>query len=279
MYLERYGDLAVVKDINPLYLRFYNFLPNGRYVIEEAQKLNLRLGFNNVFFEYIKPQKQFTITGRIIYRGKVIEPVPLLKDWAYTFFVLNNGCMKIRKYNEIIPRRQFQIHLAIEAGPRLIINEQIVCGFLEEELVYKFGNPTNDIFTQGYSIGELDLLVTIISAHLNADTFNRSIYTRGFISQGIINLKGEIDEEQVQALRRSWYNQGVGPSGMNKTPILNAPDGMEFLKLDYSHRDMEYSNYIDYLIKIISSIYQIAPEEINFSSSGRGGGGKLLFPG
>lgn len=128
MYLEKHGDIKVIRDINPLYLRFYNLLPNGKYVVDEAQKLNLRLGFNNVFFEYNKSIKHFTITGRIIYRGKVIEPVPLMKDWAYTFFILNNGDIKIRKYGEIIPRRQSQIHLAIEAGPRLIVNENITEG-------------------------------------------------------------------------------------------------------------------------------------------------------
>ncbi len=128
MYLEKYEDITVIKDINPLYFRLYNLLPNGKHVIKEAQNLDLRLGFNNVFFEYNKSSIHFTITGRIIYRGKVIEPVPLEKDWAYTFFVLNNKDMKIRKYNEIIPQRQPQIHLAIEAGPRLIINKQAVEG-------------------------------------------------------------------------------------------------------------------------------------------------------
>ncbi len=128
MYLEKHDEIAVIKDINPLYFSFYNFLPNGKYVIEESEKLNLRVGLNNVFFEFNKSITKFTITGRIIYRGKVIEPVPLVKDWAYTFFILNNGDMKIRKYNEIIPRRQPQIHLAIEAGPRLIVNEQVVEG-------------------------------------------------------------------------------------------------------------------------------------------------------
>jgi hypothetical protein len=128
VYLEKQNDLAIVRDINPLYFRLYNFLPKGKTVIEETQDLNLRLGFNNVFFEYNRPSNHFTITGRIVYRTKVIEPVPLEKEWAYTFFILNNGDMKIRKYNEIMPRRQPQIHLAIEAGPRLIVNEQVVDG-------------------------------------------------------------------------------------------------------------------------------------------------------
>lgn len=152
-----------------------------------------------------------------------------------------------------------------------IINEQIQCGFTADDLVYKFGNPSSEIFTQGYSIGELDLLITIVTAHINSDTYNRSIFSRGFLSQGIINLKGEMEEEQIQALRRSWYNQGVGPTGMNRTPIINSPDGMEFIKLENSHHDMQYANYADYLIKIIASVYQIAPEEINFSSSNKGG--------
>ena len=47
---------------------------------------------------------------------------------------------------------------------------------------------------------------------------------------------------------------------MNRTPIINSPQGMEFIKLDQSHQDMEYSNYVNYLVKVICGIFQISPE-------------------
>lgn len=155
------------------------------------------------------------------------------------------------------------------------INGQIRRAFTKDRLIFEFRNPVNDIFTQGYPIGELDLLINVVTAHTNADTFNRSLFTNGFVSQGIINLKGDVDDEQLKALRRSWHAQGVGPNAMFKTPIINAPEGIEFIKLDVSHKEMEYSNYINYLVKLICAVYQIAPDEIGFAASGKseGGGG------
>jgi len=154
-----------------------------------------------------------------------------------------------------------------------VVNTQIRNAFTKDQLIFALRNPVNDLFTNGYPIGELDLLMNIVSAHLNAETFNRSLFTNGFVSQGIINLKGEVADEQLKALRRSWYSQGVGTDAMFKTPITNAPEGMEFIKLDVSHKEMEYSNYINYLIKVICAVYLIDPEEINFQSSGKSEGG------
>ena len=145
-------------------------------------------------------------------------------------------------------------------------------GFTSKELIFKLGNPSNDLFTNGYSIGEIDLLMNVITAHLNLDTRNRSMFENSFVAPGIINLKGEVSEEQLEAFRRAYYAQGVGPGGMYRTPILNANEGVEYLKTGLDGKDMEFGNYSEYLIKVICAIYQIAPEELNFSSINSNGG-------
>jgi len=153
-----------------------------------------------------------------------------------------------------------------------VVNGQMRKVYTKKEVLMEFRNPVNDLFTNGYPVGELDLLMNIVAAHLNAEQYNRSIFTHGITSQGIINLKGEVDDEQLKAMRRSWYAQGVGSEAMFKTPIVNTPEGMEYIKLDTTHKDLEYSNYIEYLIKVMCAVYQIDPEEIGFTTGGRGGG-------
>jgi phage portal protein BeeE len=150
-----------------------------------------------------------------------------------------------------------------------VVNGQIRKAFTKEEMSLHFRNGVNDFFTDGYPISELDLLMNVVQAHLNADNYNRSIFTNGTTSNGIINLKGEVDDDQLKAMRRSYYAQGVGPDAMLRTPIINAPEGLEYIKLDNSHKDLEYSNYINYLIKLICAIYQINPEEIGFTTGGK----------
>jgi len=152
-----------------------------------------------------------------------------------------------------------------------VVKGQMKKVYTNKEIIMEFRNPINDLFTNGYPVGELDLLMNTVSAHLNAENYNRSIFTNGLTSAGIINLKGEVDDEQLKAMRRAWYSQGVGIDAMFKTPIVNTPDGMEFIKLDATHKDIEYSQYIEYLIKVMCAVYQIAPDEIGFTTSGRSG--------
>lgn len=151
-----------------------------------------------------------------------------------------------------------------------IVNQSIRKVFTEDELIYEFRNPTNDMFTNGYPVAELDLLMNVVTSHINADGYNKSLFTNGMTTKGFINIKGDIDEHQLKALRRSWYAQGIGPDSFAKVPILNTPEGMEFVKMDISHKDIEYTNYIQYLIKIMCAMFQIAPDEIGFSMGGRG---------
>ena len=150
-----------------------------------------------------------------------------------------------------------------------IVNQNIRRALTADQLIYEFRNPVNNLFTNGYPVTELDLLMNVISTHLNLDTHNRSLFTNGMTAPGIVNLKGEIDEEQLEGLRRAWYSQGIGIDSMFKTPLINAPEGIEFIKLDMSAKDYEFSNLSNYLIKLMCAIYLIAPEEIYFQSSSR----------
>jgi hypothetical protein len=137
-------------------------------------------------------------------------------------------------------------------------------------MIYKSTNPINEVYTNGYSICELDLLMNTITAHLNLDNRNRSLFENSFTAPGIINIKGEISEEQIEAFRRAYYSMGVGPNAMYRTPIMSTGEkgGVEFIRMNINNSDMEFGNLADYLIKLICAVYQIAPEEINFSSAG-----------
>lgn len=154
-----------------------------------------------------------------------------------------------------------------------VVGGQIRRGFTKDEIIVRFGNPVNDFFTNGYSVGELDLLINILTTHLNLDRHNKQIFENGVTAPGIINLKGEIDEEMLEAFRRAYYAQGIGPDAMLRTPVINNPEGVEFIKMSMQEQDMTYRALADYLIKVICAVYQIAPEEINFSSSTKGGDG------
>lgn len=161
-----------------------------------------------------------------------------------------------------------------------VINEQIMRSFSRNELAVRFGNPVNDIYANGYSVGELELLINIVTAHIYAENYNRLFFTQGHVTKGLLHLEAQIPQRQLEAFKQQWYAQTSGNVNSWRTPIIAGDHKVNWVTLNPSSKDMEFHNWLSYLIKIACAIYQISPSEIGFDISkdhGTGGGGGGLF--
>lgn len=149
-----------------------------------------------------------------------------------------------------------------------IINGQIENIFGRNDLAFGVRNPRTDIYIQGYGYGELEQLITIVTAHLNAEEYNRKFFTQGSSPKGILNMKGDNwTPEQLEAFRRHWMAQVSGVENSWKTPILQS-EGIEWVDLNKSNAEMEFGKWMEYLIKISCGVYLIDPAELNFDLHG-----------
>jgi hypothetical protein len=59
-----------------------------------------------------------------------------------------------------------------------------------------------------------------------------------------------------------------------QTPIMAGMDEVQWIPLTQSHSEMEFSMWLNYLVRMICAIYQIDPSEIGYGikDEGRGGG-------
>jgi hypothetical protein len=73
----------------------------------------------------------------------------------------------------------------------------------------------------------------------------------------------------MTAFRRQWYAMVSGVANAWRTPITNAEE-LQWINLQLTNRDMEYSAWMDFLIKVCCARFQIAPEEVNFSYGNTG---------
>jgi hypothetical protein len=131
------------------------------------------------------------------------------------------------------------------------------------ELYFGIRNPRTDLIVSGYGFSELEQLIATITSYLWAEEYNRRIFSHGSIPKGILNLKGEIAEEQMQAFRREWTTLIAGVQNSWKTPLINAED-IEYINLQGTNKDMEYMQWMQFLVRIASAVYLIDPAEINF---------------
>jgi hypothetical protein len=164
-----------------------------------------------------------------------------------------------------------------------VIDGTVKSWFTANELAFGVRNPRTSIYLQPYGFSELEQLITQITSHLYAEEYNMRYFSQGGTTKGIINLKqdpnGVMNTEQLESFKRQWRSQVSGITGAWKTPVLQVPNGIEYINVAQSNRDMEFSQWMNYLVNICCAVYQIDPAEINFSNNGgvNSNGGSGLF--
>lgn len=150
-----------------------------------------------------------------------------------------------------------------------LVNGQIENIYYRDELAFGVRNPRTDIYIQGYGYGEIEQLVNILTAHLYAEEYNRRFFMQGSAPKGILNLKGEnFSPDMMENFRRQWRANVEGVENAWRTPVLQAEQGIEWINLNPSNKDMEYGQWMEYLIKITSAVFLIDPAELNFDLHG-----------
>ena len=144
-----------------------------------------------------------------------------------------------------------------------IYDGMIVAEYKQEELVFGVRNPRTDMRQHGYGTSELEMLVPAVTSLLWAWQYNSKFFSQGSAAKGIINFKGAIPEKQLKAFRRHWYQMLSGIENAWRTPITNADD-LQWVSMQSTNRDMEFSAWMDFLIKVVCALYTIDPIEVNF---------------
>lgn len=148
-----------------------------------------------------------------------------------------------------------------------ILNSQIYNEFYPWELCFGIRNPSTDIYTNGYGRSELEDMIKVITWMLYGDQYNGKFFSQGAAPKGIIRLSGNVNDGRLAEFKQQWQAQIAGVQNAWKTPILEA-DKMEFLNLQMSNQDMQFSKWQEYLIKLHSALYTIDPSEIGFAMGG-----------
>lgn len=144
-----------------------------------------------------------------------------------------------------------------------IYDGMVIAEYTQEELFFGVRNPRSDIRLHGYGVSELEMLVGTITSMLWSWQYNQKFFSQGSAQKGLLNIKGAISEKQLRMFRRHWYQNLSGVENAWRTPIMNSDD-VQWVNLQNSNRDMEFSAWMDFLIKVACSMYNMDPIEVNF---------------
>jgi hypothetical protein len=168
---------------------------------------------------------------------------------------------------EYDPKRPY----VVQVYDNIVINQ-----WTQEQFIFGIRNPHTHIQLAGYGVSELEMLLHAITAILWAWEYNQRFFSSGSVAKGILNIKGAMSQSQLRSFRRHWYEMISGIENAWRSPVLNTQDGVEWVSMHENNRDMEFSAWMDFLIKMIAACYQIDPMEVGFKY-GDAGNSKSLF--
>lgn len=134
------------------------------------------------------------------------------------------------------------------------------------ELGFGIRNKTSDVRRNGYGVSELETLVNIITWILWGFEYNALFFSQGSQPKGFINIKNpNISNSTLQEFRQAWTQTMAGVYNSHRTPVINGID-LEWVDLQkLSNRDMEFNEWIKFLIILTCSVYRIDPSELGFN--------------
>jgi len=153
-----------------------------------------------------------------------------------------------------------------------LINEKIVTSYTSEQMIFGVRNPRTDLKAAGYGFSELEMLIRTVTTILNTERFNSGQLQQGGTHKGIFVLRGQADATQFAAFKRDFREAMRNAGQYWRPPVLQVSKDSEvdWVKLDSSNRDMEYSSLFDFLVKQACGVYQIDPSEINWTIGATG---------
>lgn len=154
-----------------------------------------------------------------------------------------------------------------------VIRGKVERAYLEREMKIGIRNKTTDIYNNGYGISELELCISLITGHLNAEYYNQAYFTQGFSAKGILHIKSALNRRKVESVRQQWHHMISGSKNSFRTPIFAGVDDVQWIPLTQNHNDIGFEGWMRYLVKMTCAIYQIDPSEIGIGLKDEGSAG------
>lgn len=143
-----------------------------------------------------------------------------------------------------------------------VTNEYVV--FYPWELGYGVRNKTTNVLRNGYGCSELETLIEIVTWILWGMQYNGNFFKQGSQPKGFINVKnGNIDQGTLNEFRQDWKQTISTVYNSHKIPVIQGID-LEWIDLQQTNRDMEFTEWIKFLLVIACAVYRMDPSELGF---------------
>jgi len=160
----------------------------------------------------------------------------------------------------------------VQVVPKGGVVDQIVTEYTYDQMMYGVRNPQTNITKFGYGESELEMLIRIVTTILNTERYNTSQLAQGGTQKGVLVVKGDANRKEFEAFKADFREAVRNAGDFWRPPVVRvAKDAsVDWVILDRSNRDMEFGQMFDWLVKQATALYNMVPEEINWTIGGTG---------
>lgn len=156
------------------------------------------------------------------------------------------------------------------------VDMRITAMYTRDDLVFDFMNPRTDIDHSGYGYSVVEQAIDLVTGTINSFMYNMGFFTEDKLPRGMLLLQGDADTEEVEMIEDYLVNiMSGGPASKWHVPIIPAGKGssgsperkFEWVSLQGSNKDMEFSQWTEFLWSGIASLFGIDLEALGIRTS------------
>lgn len=166
--------------------------------------------------------------------------------------------------NEANPLRAPEINGFLPSYVQVYMGK-VVNEYYPWELCFGIRNPTTSVTMNGYGTSELETLVKIVTWLLYGFQYNGNYFTQGSSPKGFLSIKGNLDQSKILEFREQWRNTLAGTQNSHRIPVLEGGADVQWIQLAQSNKDMEFNQWLEFLIIVTCSVYRIDPTECGYN--------------
>lgn len=147
--------------------------------------------------------------------------------------------------------------------------ETVMAEYGADEMCYIQRNPRTDWWANDYGFSELESMIEIVIGQTNALSYNTSYFTHNSVPPGILVGSGNVSRKWIRDFVSTLVSQVGTPNKWHKIPMLFGGENfnLAFTPLrDRSKEDMQWRDWIIFLINLACATYRVASEEVGFQA-------------
>jgi hypothetical protein len=149
-----------------------------------------------------------------------------------------------------------------------VLNTKKVAEWEPERFMFGIRRPRTDLNSNFYGWPELEVIARNVNYLLQAEFYNAANFTNGMHASGIIAIMSAMDKHAFYQLDMKMRQALSGAHNAHRTMFLqlnpNEKEDIKPIQFSQTNKDMEFSNWVSWLLKIVAGAYQMDPAEINF---------------